>query len=583
MLCRGIYLVLAVLWGYLGKACPAENDQGPGPPASLFRNLEEENNNIISSHNTGPRSLTFYGSYELSYYNTSIGNSTGPFTVVSFLKEDVSGLVRVPPPPIVNDHPIAEHGALRLLLLSRPSGLVGVRLGVLRLEFQPEGTDRLRVVRLSGLDLHEHLALHGVSRSKSLGLATRSATGTTVLGESELCHLAASLSLKSEMPANSAREIDLRPADTAGTRWGMDDTDFGLGGVWDSRRLRQLQESDDIWGIVYSSDCGVRLFLRANEVNLAHLTAGVAWFVILFVLKTLGELRSFFAQVRYTEQRSSPHKLSYTSLALHVCVDCFDVVVLLGQASASNFMASAFVLLAVFKLLFASAVQLRFLILVVKARLANNPAPDSSVAARLSNFVKLHAAGTAVLLVITLKSLPVWPGCLTLLYFFWVPQIGLDAIAGQRNTLSTEYFLGMSICRLVLPLYLWGYPRSIFDGRVLRRPPGAPSAAVCAVLFGVVAIQVGLIVAQRYFGPRCFIPRACFPDDYDYHRAIPASILGASNPECVICMSDIDPSKVPRGIATTPCNHIFHDACLQRWLDIKPECPTCRGSLPPFI
>jgi len=31
----------------------------------------------------------------------------------------------------------------------------------------------------------------------------------------------------------------------------------------------------------------------------------------------------------------------------------------------------------------------------------------------------------------------------------------------------------------------------------------------------------------------------------------------------------------------TPCDHFFHFGCLQRWMDIKMECPTCRRPLPP--
>jgi hypothetical protein len=31
----------------------------------------------------------------------------------------------------------------------------------------------------------------------------------------------------------------------------------------------------------------------------------------------------------------------------------------------------------------------------------------------------------------------------------------------------------------------------------------------------------------------------------------------------------------------TPCDHFFHSGCLQRWMDIKMECPTCRRPLPP--
>lgn len=31
----------------------------------------------------------------------------------------------------------------------------------------------------------------------------------------------------------------------------------------------------------------------------------------------------------------------------------------------------------------------------------------------------------------------------------------------------------------------------------------------------------------------------------------------------------------------TPCNHFFHVKCLQRWMDVRMECPICRRLLPP--
>ena len=56
--------------------------------------------------------------------------------------------------------------------------------------------------------------------------------------------------------------------------------------------------------------------------------------------------------------------------------------------------------------------------------------------------------------------------------------------------------------------------------------------------------------------------------------------------ECVICYNGIEidnhngRSNQPPTYMITPCNHLFHPNCLQQWLTVKMECPTCRAVLP---
>ena len=59
----------------------------------------------------------------------------------------------------------------------------------------------------------------------------------------------------------------------------------------------------------------------------------------------------------------------------------------------------------------------------------------------------------------------------------------------------------------------------------------------------------------------------------DGHRA---ATLGAI--DCVICMTEVVVSD--RDYMVAPCNHLFHDECLRRWMEVKMECPTCRAPLP---
>jgi hypothetical protein len=54
-------------------------------------------------------------------------------------------------------------------------------------------------------------------------------------------------------------------------------------------------------------------------------------------------------------------------------------------------------------------------------------------------------------------------GTLTaLLFSFWLPQIWKNAERGSaRRTLSKEYIVCTTLCRLFLPLYVWGCPSNV--------------------------------------------------------------------------------------------------------------------------
>jgi hypothetical protein len=87
----------------------------------------------------------------------------------------------------------------------------------------------------------------------------------------------------------------------------------------------------------------------------------------------------------------------------------------------------------------------------------------------------------------------------------------------------------------------------------------------------LVLAQVAVLLLQQRFGP---VPRFL---RYNYHRRWPPSVL--SSPNCVICMNDVYASPAT-DYMLTPCDHLFHTECLQRWMEVKRACPTCRAALP---
>lgn len=54
---------------------------------------------------------------------------------------------------------------------------------------------------------------------------------------------------------------------------------------------------------------------------------------------------------------------------------------------------------------------------------------------------------------------------------------------------------------------------------------------------------------------------------------IPLAVVTESETSCCICMDEIPVSHAARRL---PCGHLFHSACLQKWIAQHRECPLCR-------
>lgn len=51
----------------------------------------------------------------------------------------------------------------------------------------------------------------------------------------------------------------------------------------------------------------------------------------------------------------------------------------------------------------------------------------------------------------------------------------------------------------------------------------------------------------------------------------------AEKAQCSICLGDCDP--VVCQLTTTRCEHVFHKACLDKWLNKSESCPVCRETV----
>jgi hypothetical protein len=99
----------------------------------------------------------------------------------------------------------------------------------------------------------------------------------------------------------------------------------------------------------------------------------------------------------------------------------------------------------------------------------------------------------------------------------------------------------------------------------------ASREALFHMVFRLVLAQIAVLLLQQRFGAVPHFLR------YNYHRRWPPSVL--SSPNCVICMNDVHAAPAT-DYMLTPCDHLFHTECLERWMEVKRACPTCRAALP---
>lgn len=170
---------------------------------------------------------------------------------------------------------------------------------------------------------------------------------------------------------------------------------------------------------------------------------------------------------------------------------------------------------------------------------------------------------------------------------YWLPQIYRQAVLGYRKALSMKFVITTSACRLVPVLYIYGWSTNI----LLHEPEWH---IVWAIL-GYSWLQILMLTGQSLFGPRFFLPYSkSLRAVHDYHslpRSDTESAPDGVDSTCAICMYNLDlPEDSSNGASAmlarrafmrTPCNHIFHTACLSEWMERRLKCPICRSILPP--
>jgi transmembrane E3 ubiquitin-protein ligase len=240
----------------------------------------------------------------------------------------------------------------------------------------------------------------------------------------------------------------------------------------------------------------------------------------------LTQILLLLRQLLHSQPQSVATKVSLLCIGWQTVI---DAVLCLGHIYLSLFVQplfTAFASVAFFKLLIFCVIELKYMAIIVQARYNSAGGPTQTSDGLRRQVAMLHIRFYAILMFVLICLLYA-PGsyrvCTILaLYSFWVPQIIFNVVTETKTPLHRNYIYGMSVTRLVAPLYIFGL-RNNFLKEV--HPESTTDPMMCYLLVLWVGCQCAVLIAQGKYGARFMIPARFLPPKFDYSRPIPASML----------------------------------------------------------
>ncbi|KAL1299133.1 transmembrane E3 ubiquitin-protein ligase FLY2 isoform X1 [Arachis hypogaea] len=345
-------------------------------------------------------------------------------------------------------------------------------------------------------------------------------------------------------------------------------------GERDRFHLEGLMESPSVDD---DGDCFSALLLNATSVNIEVYYNKAVNYTLMVTFISFVQVLLLIRQMEHSSTQSiriyfGAAKVSILMIGQQAIMDAYLCLLHLTAGILVESLFNAFATAAFFKFVVFSIFEMRYLLAIWKASrpLSNGEGWETmrrELSMLYSRFYGILLGGILLMYEFHHYLRPI----LLLMYSFWIPQIITNVIRDSRKPLHPHYILGITITRLAIPLYVFGCPNNFMRIESDR--------SWCLYLAVFIGLQAAVLLLQHYLGSRWFIPRQILPEKYSYYRRFDQDARHAS--DCVICMTSIDHTQRSNDCMVTPCDHFFHSGCLQRWMDIKMECPTCRRSLPP--
>ncbi|KAF1323726.1 Zinc ion binding protein, partial [Globisporangium splendens] len=280
----------------------------------------------------------------------------------------------------------------------------------------------------------------------------------------------------------------------------------------DDEKLANALKNMRLTGTLASVNCGLYLKIDTTfqEENLNEFFSKASRYAVVMTLIAMGEIYFLLRQLQVSNTQATAAKVSLLTIGQQAIVDSYLCLGHLTVGIVAQNVFAAFASVAFVKLIIFSVFEMRYLLIIWKAR-------------RPQGFSE---------------------GWLTL--------------RRELTTLYSRFYL--SLLAGLCFFYNFSYESK-------------PNPQFCYILVLWMGFQVGVLTLQQRFGPRFFVPARFLPVKYNYERRINLQemtlLKSSTNDEdntidCVICMVELDIEA--RDYMIAPCEHIFHRECLQGWM-----------------
>jgi hypothetical protein len=279
-------------------------------------------------------------------------------------------------------------------------------------------------------------------------------------------------------------------------------------------------------GTIHSPNCNFTAYLNTTAIrtNWKATTDKAINYSFCMMLVCLTQILLLLRQLLHSQSQSAATRVSILCIGWQTIIDALSCLAHIYLSLAVQPLFTAFASVAFFKLLIFCVIEMKYMAIIIQARNSANGGQSTVVLRR--QIAMLHLRFYVALLVIFLMMFYVTDKYrvyfMLALYSFWVPQIIRNVVTEARVPMHKYYIYGISLTRLVQPLYLFAYSRN-FLKEVYPEAPTDPFACQMIVLW--VAVQAAVLIAQGKYGARFMIPARFLPPKFDYSRPLPPSML----------------------------------------------------------